>query len=98
MIPVMMSACPAPSFTSYAAQQQCAPQLQFPLFHPAPQGLGQAMPYPPMPIEITGAPRSAPSSFTLSDEEPPSDEELDSPEPELKKHKASFCMKLCLLP
>ena len=89
MIPVMMSACPAPSFTSYAAQQQCAPQLQFPLFHPAPKGLGQVMPYPPMPIEITGAPRSAPSSFTLSDEEPPSDEELDSPEPELKKHKAA---------
>ena len=76
------------SFTSYVAQQECAPHLQFPLFHPAPTGLEQLMPYPPMP---TGAPRSPPSSFTLSDEDPPfsSDEELDPPEPELKKHKAA---------
>ena len=77
------------SFTSYVAQAECAPHLQFPLFHPAPSGLAQHMPFPPMPF-MKGAPRSPPPSFTLSPSiEFSSDEELDLLEPALKKHKAA---------
>ena len=77
------------SFTSYAAQAECAPHLQFPLMHPAPSGLAQHMPFPPKPF-MEGAPRSNPPSFTLSPSiEFASGEELDLLEPAMKKHKAA---------
>ena len=80
------------SFTSYVAQAECAPHLQFPLIHPAPSGLALHMPFPPKPF-MKGAPRSPRSecpSFTLSPSiEFSSDEELDLLEPALKKHKAA---------
>ena len=77
------------SFTSYAAQAECAPHLEFPLFHPAPSGLAQSMPFPPQPF-MKGVPRSNPS-FPLSPSiEFSSDEELDDLlEPARKKHKAA---------
>ena len=85
------------SFTSYVAQAECAPHLQFPLFHPAPAGLEQHLPFPPKPF-MTNAPPSAPPlfpprappSFTYSPSvDFSSDEELDLLEPALKKHKAT---------
>ena len=77
------------SFTSYVAQAECAPHLQFPLIHPAPSSLAQHVSFPPKPF-MKGAPRSPPPSFTLSPSiEFSSDEELDLLEPALKKHKAA---------
>ena len=82
------------SFTNYAAQTETAPHLQFPLFHPAPSGLENMMPFPPRDEVMRGA--LTPPSFTISDDDrtltPPSptmdlsDEELDL-QPALKKYK-----------
>ena len=76
------------SFTSYAAQVECAPHLQFPLFHPAPSGLAQHMPFPPQPFTKDAPPRAPPSSTLSPSIDFSSDEELDLLEPALKKHKA----------
>ena len=85
------------SFTSYVAQAECAPHLQFPLFHPAPSGLEQHLPFPPKPF-MTNAPPSAPPlfpprappSFTYSPSvDFSSDEELGLLEPAMKKQKVT---------
>ena len=68
-------------FTSYVARAEWVPDLHFPLFHSAPSGLEQHMPFPPKRHILHPAPSdleqhifhpahsslNAPPSFTLSD-------------------------------
>ena len=72
------------SFTSYAAQTETAPHLQFPLFHSAPSGLENMMPFPPRDEVMRGA--LTPPSSTLSPSMDVSDDELGL-QPALKKYK-----------